>query len=80
METKQALRRTLPQQGIKKVYKKQSALGWIQLFYGRFSKSWAQAYETLFKKERKTPNPSGQKWVAQVTRIIWKYEQTNINL
>jgi hypothetical protein len=58
---------------IKKIYKKQSALGWVQLFYGRFSKAWAQAYETLYKKQHKTPSPSGQQWVAQVIRILWKY-------
>jgi hypothetical protein len=58
---------------IKKIYKKQSALGWVQLFYGRFSKTWAQAYETLYKKQHKTPSPSGQQWVAQVIRILWKY-------
>jgi hypothetical protein len=43
---------------IKKVYKKQSALGWIQLFYGRFSKTWAAANETLHKLQRKNPSPS----------------------
>jgi len=47
----------------------QSRLGWEQLYYGRFTKSWAKAIDAL----NPTIAPSGRQIMIQLLQVVWRY-------
>jgi len=47
----------------------QSRLGWEQLYYGRFARSWATAIDAL----NPTLAPSGRQIMTQMLQAVWRY-------
>ena len=59
---------------VQDIYSSQTAIGWDQLFYGRFSYEWKHCFETASRSTHKTTNLSigGSQWITDVTVIMWR--------
>ena len=57
---------------------KQAAVGWEQLFLGRFVNEWREIQEGhLSRLPTRTKHQTGTTWVTKVTNIIWKHVYLN---
>ena len=56
----------------------QAALGWDQLFYGRFTQTWCILQEDhLHNNKRPNAKMKGEQWLIGLITIIWSHGHKN---
>jgi hypothetical protein len=70
---------TLPEVGFHQdtldVIKQQNAIGWRQMFNGRFATAWSRLQDDYYARERRqtgtTDKCTGERWQIQLIALIW---------